>query len=790
MKIIFLLLLSTSLSFSYDPSCDQDDPLKKVANQFAVPNCLKPEFRTQKEKENQDLCQNCGHDFIKKYTGDVKSLNKNELQEKFIEVAVNDYKKSITNNLIEAVKLAALPNSNLNLSASTKACAMKTERDFTEGCKSPAAIRLLQKNGVLGELQKEVSNELARIVSREKGFSPQPTLLARNSNLCHIPENHILFSINFTLEEAFSSETIKALSSIDPKKYRTIDELLISDEFAENYDYDSSELIESIRLHPYLREKFKDPETAINFFKSIKSPYASANLREKLYDTSFSKTFDQNLAKNCNNSYAALQKAICSHEFETGNINLQPGNNLLKLSGEAFEESQEMFASNEKLLEKNLKVVKYCSRETKNTSLKLSKISENIAEGLDARFLSLPLTGYQSAKHQLEIGNIQNKLCQLNSNDCTEVSLFCKIAQKFKRIDDKSSLESKLANSTNPEVKNLLRSMIGDTTSADPKTKEILIAHGIIPQEDGKFIEQPDIPERQPDYFAKAASHPTSTELAQAPKVSPVTASSQQASARRPSSEMYNDGYSNIGSQDDTSTTNYSMPDFSEITRDSEELRNIQDEIRRRLTELPVKNAPTKAEAKKILRDSFKARGRTLPAVQEERLAEQMVSVPTSTSPASQQPQQNFASKTEANRAAVSNTDTQLEKWKKNQANAALMGMAGARAVSGSTSDKSPSGNAATEKELSKVALNLPEDPSVRLSDIFANKYHANDPETQLLKVLLKNRNNFVLQIKSANFRVIFDEKQNFNLLLESGDKKEAERIRPQLEIFLKRLKT
>jgi hypothetical protein len=121
------------------------------------------------------------------------------------------------------------------------------------------------------------------------------------------------------------------------------------------------------------------------------------------------------------------------------------------------------------------------------------------------------------------------------------------------------------------------------------------------------------------------------------------------------------------------------------------------------------------------------------------------------------------------------------------------MGMAGAQSVLGKDSSNGVSSAAGAEskpKDLTKVALNITEDPQVRLSDIFNKKIDQNDTETQLLRVLLKKKNNFLLQIKSMNFKVVFDQSNNFNVLLESGDRAEADRIRPQLEMFLKKLKS
>ena len=775
-----LFLIITSIAYSQDPHCEEDQ-YDIIQKSISVPNCVNDKILGD---TRHDVCADCGALFFKRYSDKAPKVTNAEQQKLFIQILLEEYRKNITNNLIEAIKLAALPTTGSTFSKSQVSCRMKKIDDFAKGCNSSTAISLLSESDLFKNLDKVISNELATILS-DKGTDFQNTLLKRNKPACFIPEKQLLYLTSSAIEESFTPELISFFRNQNFSHFKTMEEFFISEGFLDSFEGNIDEFKVSIKSHPFLNQIFNSPEKVSTFFKNVPAPYNLNSLRTHLYKKESGDLFDEKLAVSCEKSFENLKKTICSTDFEKSNFTLDPQNLHKRLSGKTLNSSNDDFALTESLISKNLDVLKYCPNSSQKKKLNLSEKRNNIASGLDDKYKEQSLEAFSLEKHESEIGKLNTALCQMTDKNCIEGTFTCDIYRKYKNIkSNPDSIDSKLANTSNAEVKNLLRSMIGDTTSADPKTKEILIAHGIIPQEDGKFIEQPDIPERRPDYFAKVASSPSTSEIAQASKV--LTAPAQQASARRPSSEMYNDGYSNIGSQDDTSASNYSMPDFSDITKDSDELKSIQEEIRRRLTELPVKSAPTKAEAKKILRDSFKARGKALPAVQEERLAEQMVTSPT-TLPSSQF--QEFASKNEPNRAAVSNAETQLEKWKKSQANAALMGMAGARAVSGNTTDKTPSGNAAPEKELSKVALNIPEDPSVRLSDIFANKYHANDPETQLLKVLLKNRNNFVLQVKSSNFKVIFDDKQNFNLLLESGDKKEAERIRPQLEIFLKRLK-
>jgi hypothetical protein len=300
------------------------------------------------------------------------------------------------------------------------------------------------------------------------------------------------------------------------------------------------------------------------------------------------------------------------------------------------------------------------------------------------------------------------------------------------------------------------------------------------------MVKQPDIPERQPDFVQKEGQQANGgATLANAKSGQPTNVANTARAGRNPSSETtIDEGYSNANTK-----TSSALPDFSDLMDDQQELKGIQDEIKRRLLGIPENKPANLADAKKIARDSFRSRGKRISPEQEDAFAARMMQQPES-------PAQNIANNTQTpnanpeNRANVSDSENAKAKWRKGQDQAALMGMQGAQQALGKDSANGAAAGAdGKPKDMTKVALNIADDPRVTLSDMFNKKIDQNDPETQLLKVLLKNKNNFLLQVKSMNFKIVFDEKNNFNLLLESGDKQEAARIRPQLEMFLKKLK-
>lgn len=775
MKYLILILLLSNTAFANDLDCETD-PLKSVANELSLPNCLSE----ISSNPTYNPCDNCNEKFLNRYPGSKTKLNKEEQKQKFLEVSLKEFKKNVLNNIFEAIKFSSLGETGSGLEKSIKACKMKSFKDIANNCKSPSAIKYLKESKLFNNLENETANEIAKMLSTDSSFNPEETLLKRRKPICFIPEKQLVTLTQSVLEESFPPELITAISKIDPKKYKSVTDFLSSDEVSENSEGDISDLVISINNHPFLKEIFKSSESAISFFKEIKSPYSPNNLREVLYSDKYGNRFDEKMAKNCQDSFNAFKESICSDEFEKGNVDLSPASNYSKISNEnlSFEESP--FATSEKLISDNLKLLKYCPEIKMPNQINLSKKLDAISSNLESSMKMYPLDLFRENKHVSEIGATNDLLCQLDAKKCEgQTSVACKI---FKKYNNPDSVELKLAKSTGGKARELLRSMIGDTSVIKGQTREILVANGIIPKDDGSFVKQPDIPERQPDFFAKAAANPQPTQLAQNNFKAPASQPAERSPASAP--QTYQDqGYTNSND----SQQSYAMPDFSDITRNNDELRDIQNEIRRRLSDVGPSAQPTKAQARKAIRDSFASKGRSLTPAQEESFATQLAT-PTQQQTSLNQLNREIASATATpNRAGISNTETQAEKWKKGQMNAALMGMAGAQ---GESKDAIiAKANAAQEKELTKVALNLADDPRVTLSDVFNSKINQNDPDTQLLKVLLKNKNNFVLQVKALNFKVIFDEKQNFNVLLESGDRKEAERIRPQLEMFLKKLR-
>jgi hypothetical protein len=762
--------------------CDEEDNLSTLAKGITYPNCYTPEnVNDFKVRLGTPLCDECKDAFEKIHGSKIKE-NTSHLQEDFFIASIDEYKKNILNNALSALKTRPLFNTGAKFGTATKECRMKTKEDFLSGCNSTKAKEFLNKTTFFDDLTKEISNDVAKFLTRDFSFNPARTLLNRRKQLCHIPEKDILLYSTSTFEEALSPEMIEFIKKVDPAKFKTVSELFSSDEFIENFG-DVSELSISLEGHPLIANHLASTEKFVALMKKVPAPSSTENLRSHLYSSENGDSFDKSLAESCKKSFEVLQKSICSPSFESGKIFNDAPKNFEKLSISKTLPIKDQLASSESLIDSNIKLLEMCQNVDPNGKLNLSTVSKEIAVSLTDEQKSQTLDLFRTNKYNSEVGSLTNALCEMTDKTCIEGTLTCSIYKKYKKFGTTELANSSPADFANNETSQLLRAMIGDTSKIDVETKRILIAEGILPKEDGKFVEQPEMKETQQEFFSKLPAQKINPWPGQT-KTSTNLASSQSAIPQSSTSNFSN----NSASTTNSSVSAGNMDDISDLVRGStEDIKNIQDEIKRRLGNLPSTKPATIEDAKKIARDSFKNKGRKITPYQEQALADRMLQpqAPNSSAPT-------FGSNVNSNSPSVSNTNTQAEKWRNGQKDKALMGMQGAQQVLATDASigRSPASTEATPKEMTKVALNIAEDPKVKLSDLFSNKIDQNDPETQLLKVLLKNQNNFLLQIKGMNFKVVFNQNNHFNVLLESGDRAEADRMRPQLEIFLKRLKS
>jgi hypothetical protein len=776
MFLIFTILLSFTFVFANDEICEPDSEAVKMAKELSIPNCI------QRGIEIQKLCDSCKSSFEIKYKK-VESIKDDEKKKIFLETALKEYQKNITNNLIESLKLRSLEPTGANFSKSVGSCKMRNSNDFTQSCGSKSAVSILKSSALLPDFDKRLKAELAKVLSTDPKNSLQEGLLKRTASQCFIPEKDLLLLNAAAVEESLTPEIIETFLALDPKKFNDMNMMLL--QVSEEYDGEVGNLFDSMKSHPLLAHHLKTPNSMISFLKSIPEPRNLENLKKSLYNKKSGDDFDERLAKSCEDSYSNLVKSICSKEFENGEIYLSPIDSYERIYAEVLNKDKEL-ASTELSLRQNIRILRMCEKTPKKNDLTLSKAINNISNSLDPTYSQNAYDTYKVNKYTKDFANNNMMLCENKEPTCTDKTFSCRLLMNYKDLKNKDSRVYKLANSSNTEVNAVIRSMIGDTSKLDPETKMIFVAQGIIPKDDGTLVSQADIPER------RSPSNSQSSSIVQA---GAKEKSNSQVSAKPSRSQQaFNDSDSDSDYSPSTSSTSASThtsynPDFSDLTNNDKDLAGVQDEIRRRLSD-PAKRPTNINEAKKIASDSFRSRGKTITPEQENAFATRMMQQPSQSMDQADNSASSSVGSSSSQATASGSPDSKAAQWKRNQAQEALMGMAGAQQAMGIAGAAGAGAAAeAKPKDLTKVALNIADDPKVNLSEVFNKKLDLNDTETQMLKTLLKNKNNFLLQLKGMNFKVVFNDKNSFNLLLESGDKKEAERIRPQLEIFLNKLK-
>ena len=785
MKYFFILILfiGTALADEPCPVTGQENDFTKMCEEVAIPNCLtRTKLNLAQKGKTNPLCKACQETFLGRAQLDkseIKSLSQDELKKKkkdlFFEITFQNYKKNITNSLVEITKLRSIEPTRSNFSESIKKCAFKRPEDFT-GCSKEMQNYL---GTSLTKLQKELSGEVAQLISKTVPKDRDTGLLNRSGSkgLCPIPDRDLLYIQTMGIEESFSPEIIQNLIQSDLSKVTSLNDLFIN--LIGKGIKNSEQLTSDIQSHPLLSIFANKPHEFISFLQNL-NPKSSQGLRNSLYSKENGDQFDERLAKNCQETFETFANTICSQDFSNGDVSVNPFSKSAYFS-ESLVAIDSSFSADEKTIQKNLAVFGLCQiSETKgklNLDEKLNEINQNLREDQ----AELPLKDYRGKKYEEDISTLNDVICNIAAGKtaCIDGTPNC---EAYKRYKTPSPIDKKFAESSNNEINSLLSSFLGKPKELTPEVKTILISEGILPKDDGTMVAQAEVPERQSGYFSSApAAKPQQ-------KVMPVTSGSANvaSSARSGSYAAPSQYAANASFASDSSPM--PMPNFSDLMGDDRDLNDIQNEIMRRLSKLPKGRPVSKEDARRIVRDSFRTKGRQLPHDREDRFASRLMG-PHSRDNDYYDGQDGFRDLPSNDRGMASaNMKSAAEKYKADGMNRALADMGGARKAM-ETNDRAPaSANDEKSKALTTVALNISEDPKVSLSKIFSEKLNANDPETKLLKVLVESKENFLLEIRGLSFKVVFDQNQKMNLLLSQGDKQVAENLRPQLEVFFKRL--
>lgn len=763
----------------------------------SIPNCYtKSKLDLAKRGRMTELCDKCRKDFNLKLPAKTQSPNEiiNKRTDLFINIAFDEYKKNLTNTMIEMAKLRTLKTTNSSFEKAINSCKFKKAEDFEkelEKC-NPKLDSEVSKNlktklkDYLPKLSTNLAGELAQIVSQVELKDRSTGILDRSeaANTCFISEKDILHSTNITLEQSFTPDLLKLISESDLKPGASMKQLFQSMKAKglPNADH----IYRNINSHPLLSIYTRSPQDFTQMIKKL-DPKTTENFTRELYSAGNGDQIDSRIADSCNKSFNSLFGSFCSPALASGDIKINPFKYQSLNDENTISDASEL-ASSEALIEKNLNSFKSCEIYKSSGKIEAAEIFASIGSTVGDESSFLPFDVFRGDKYIKNFFSTNQQLCDIQSgkDSCSkdDLSFICQTYENYKKLQNESTSESRMANSSNKEINSLLRSLIGSPEAIPADVKKTLIAEGIIPKSDGTLIPQPDIPERRrPESYGNNQAFNQQGKIAGGS--SNTSAQSALASTNRaPASSR--SPYSTTSSQD-VLPPNSPDSDLDEVNK----------EILRRLSDEPNNKPKNIAEAKKIVQEASVAKGTKLTDFQQTTMANRLMQ--PSPQP-SYMPRSISGSPDSPNQASVSDTPSASEEYKKNGMNRALEEAANAKttALSGQSvtqKDKpkdplAPSSESSkTPEEISNVDLKVGEDSQKPLSEVLNNKLAQNDSETKHIKDLIRKKSSFILKINSIDFKVVFDEKSQLSLTREKGDKKEAERIRPQLESYLKKLR-
>ncbi len=584
MKKILLLILINYSFFSFAQECSSDmSPVDTTDfTALAIPNCAtRINLQLLKNGKKEKLCDQCLKDF--KYKSLLPEVSENEDKEKrkklFREKSIAEYKKVISNTMIDIVKLRALGNTGSSFSESLKSCNLSkaTTSQVSPACQN--SIKQIHQE--ISNIQGQLANELANIFSNHS-TSKSKGLLNRSSSAgqtCQLEqlglnEQQLLYLNASTFEDSLAPGVIEAFQKIS---YSGNDYNSLIQTLRDKVEVDGSGFFS----HPILMSFANDPQNLIAMMKRV-SPQTADKLREVLYAKENGNKLDTIFAKTCANAYNTLTASLCKKEYIDGDINPDINSSLKNIAEKYKTPRSEEFSNSEELVLLNKELNTLCTSSP--SGLSFGDFRKEICKGIDSRYVEDDFQDFSTRKYSNDFTNIQDALCKVkDKTSCSEETTECKLFNKYQELQKQNTVDSKLANSSNEEVNSLLRAMIGNPKDITPETRKILVSQGILPKDDGKFVEQPKVPEREPDYFKNVASSQSSQKTLYNNEVSAGSAQMKQANAGAGATDSFYRAPSanNVASNDSVAPTQ--APITTNIIQDMKDLSQINSEIARRL---------------------------------------------------------------------------------------------------------------------------------------------------------------------------------------------------------------
>lgn len=736
MRLVFfiaLLFLSTAEAVEL---CDiLEQPEITNITSLGVRNCIEENklFEESDDPGQGPICQTCRRSSFSISDSDRKKLK----QEAYIKEMASEYKKAMAVLLLDLVALRKMNSTNGVFTDSIRSCSANNLNNRLSGCGQ-------EQRRILNEMNfsQLIPNELASLLNQ----NPQSDggLLTRNpqDNQCSISDQTISRLTPLVLENTITPDFVEQIASVT---------VLSSDAIFESLGSN----IGLFKNHPILMAMTKEPARLINFFKSLRGvPQAQLSNRFKaaLNTPENASLLDREISGKCNQAINNFTAKICSSQFDQGKISLGPFSNFERFNNDNIPDPNPEFASSPDLLARNLTMLEFCDAPSPG-DLQIPQDTEAINSFLPSNLRSKPYRQFDSEVYYASVGTLKSKLCEISRGrkSCT-AGFECQLYELYQSSLREGSPEFRLANSVDPGINNILRSMVGNPTNLSASTKTVLIAEGILPQSNGQFVERPQIPERQPEYLAGVANGTIT------PNAGTTTSASAATSrTRRPTQTQAQVFQPNQGN---AAVSEAQLADTSED--DQEALRRFEqgldDRLRRIESQRPVAVSATTRTNQPNRRQASRpdSSGRTNNRSQ----SAEIISVPQA--PATPEfTDATTAGTTGALPEARLGEDPGRRTLAERQRNAALANMSGARANPAANAEAGRGPASVDESFRPESALTLNISPNANLEQVLTNN--------RTLQTLIQEQRPFRFRLNNNLFDVQFNNGV-YTVAFRSGD--------------------
>jgi len=513
-------------SFATEAPCDlfstsgSLQEISGILSKSSIPNCIELTKVKKASRGSTDEICSCKNEYQANY-GQALVLNAPSLEEQkkiMVDALIEEHVKNRLKQNKQLLNAWVLPDMPGGAPLSQKACKQKSIEDFTRDCKSKSAIKYFNESELLKSLPIRILNETALSVDKGNLHESTKGLLRRDGKKsCGISEADATLALNLTLEDTFfetmvsNFDAFKAAIEDTDSIYEAYDEVNQS----KNQDglVSGDSFLSMLKHHPYIGPHTKNPKDLIAFiskFKGVKDP---KEFKTALYQSKdIAQDFDKNFAESCEKSFNELKTAICSEDFEKGNLDLGIFKDIPKFLGVKKLSSDEL-ASSALLRQQNEKVLAYCAINPTKNGISLQETSRKVSSSLEPEEQDMPIKTF--LEQQSSDPKVYNKeLCEIKDTGCKagkEDSLLCNILTHYNNSKVVNSFENMLSSQKNASIGKVFAASLSSTDKPSAEVKKVLVDNQLFETENVDTIAAKPVMGRTPGEFYNNVAPKTSS---------------------------------------------------------------------------------------------------------------------------------------------------------------------------------------------------------------------------------------------------------------------------------------